>query len=109
MLRPTRLRSGRASFPASGSSKPCWLVGGQKRRVAVLEAAGGCETVFTLVRVGRPRRGDRDSRADGREPPLALIWGLWPMVDGEQSGGGPATAVLGSVELQGGVVDIPAW
>ena len=41
---PGPLRSGRASFPASGLSKPCWLVGGQKCRVGALVAAGVCET-----------------------------------------------------------------
>ena len=32
LLRPAPLRTGRARFRASGSSKPGWLVGGQQRQ-----------------------------------------------------------------------------
>src|SRR5204863_7814266 len=77
LLCPAPLRTGRASFPASGSSKPCWLVGGQKRWAAAVGAAGVYETVVSLVRHAVRRLDDHDRRAGGRQPCLPIARGLW--------------------------------
>src|SRR5204863_289844 len=53
LLCPAPLRTGRASFPASGSSKPWWLVGGQKRWAAAVGVPGG-PPGRGLVRVAEP-------------------------------------------------------
>ena len=97
--------TGRASFPASGSSKPCWLVGGQKRRAV---AMGVYETVFSLVRCAGHRLDDRDRRAGGGQPLRPIARGLWLL--GEERGlADRAASVLGLEEPQAGVVDRQDW
>ena len=67
------LRTGRAPFNASGSSKPRWLAGGQKCRsratvgIAPGVAVGVCETGFGLVRCAVLPRRDRGDRSAGSE------------------------------------------
>ncbi len=97
LRRRAPLGTGRASLPASGSSKPWWLAGG----VAVEVDETGC----SLVRVGCVP-DDVDRLASGGQPVLPFAWGFASVLVGEQGAvADRAAAVLGSVELSGGEVD----
>ena len=102
--RRTLLRTGRASFPASGSSKPWWLVGGQKCRAV---AVGVYETVFSLVRRAS-RLDDRDRRAGGGQP-CAQSLGVCGC--GRRRAGSCRSGSIrpGLEEPQAGVVDRQDW
>ena len=68
LRRRTLLRTGRARFRASGSSKPWWLAGG----VAVEVDETGCSGVR-----GGCVPDDVDRLASGGQPLLPFAWGLW--------------------------------
>src|SRR5205807_8604155 len=104
LRRRTLLRTGRASFPASGSSKPCWLVGGQKCRSAAVGAAGVYETVVSLVRRVGHWLDDHDRRAGGRQPCFPIARGLG-LVGEERGLADRAASFLGSEQPQAGLAD----
>jgi len=90
-LCPAPLRTGRAPFDASGSSKPRRLAGGQKRRslatasIALTVAVGVYETGCGLVRrTGLPHGDLSDRLAGGGQPLLPLTRALRLIVDGQE-------------------------
>jgi hypothetical protein len=118
LLRSAPLRTGRAAFTASGSSKPIGVACGQKCRVTAV-AAGGvpavavgvCETVFGFVRRAVAPRGDVNDRlAGGGLPLLPLAWGLWRVLCGQEPGPAErAASVLGLIEAPAGSADRWGW
>ena len=82
LLRPAPLRTGRASFPASGSSKPYGFVGVPQFGAEAVSALGVYETGSSRLRAAWPRRGRDDSGAGG-QPLLPIARGLWLVLDGE--------------------------
>ena len=97
LRRRAPLRTGRARFRASGSSKPWWLAGGVAVEVD--------ETGFGGVRAGCVP-DDVDRLASGGQPVLPVAWGLWAVLVGEQDAvADRAAPVLGLVSAQGGEVD----
>jgi hypothetical protein len=75
LRRRAPLRTGRARFRASGSSEPCWLAGGLTVEVD--------ETGWSSLVRRAWVPDDVDRLAGGRQPLFPLVWGLWPVLDGD--------------------------
>ncbi len=102
-LAPAHLEMHMSTWPPT--SKP-----GSGRRNASASLSGLRRPARVRAGFSRARRAwlpdDVDRLAGGGQPCLPLVWGLWPVLDGdERCLADRAATVLGSVEPLGGVVD----
>ena len=100
LLRPAPLRTGRAAFTASGSSKPRGIVGVQKCR-PLLWAPWGWRWQRAWMSRGslrptcRRSHGDRDDRlAGGPQPVFPLAWALWLVGDVQELASAERAAIV---------------